>query len=126
MGRQCKDMNIEPDVAADWTQAKICPECCTTDDIPLYEPSADVLTPLVECARCGFRFPILPGEFSQLTLDSMHRHDCCLDDEGDWQALGLAIVNAIREHAITGADLAERLGVLWPGNTPDGRATGEK
>jgi hypothetical protein len=72
--------------------------------------------------RCGFRFPILPGEYKQLTLDSLHRHDCCLEREGDWGALGLAIVNAIREHAITGADLAERLNALWPGNAPDSRA----
>jgi hypothetical protein len=112
-------MSTEPDVAAAWTQAKLCPGCCAIDDIPTYEPNSDVLTPLVECARCGFRFPILPGEYKRLTLDSMHRHDCSLDHEGDWQALGLAIVNAIYEHAITGADLAERLPMLWPGDTPD-------
>ena len=118
-------MSIEPDVAAAWTQAKLCPGCCAIDDIPRYEPNSDVLTPLVECARCGFRFPILPGEYKQLTLDSLHRHDCYLEQEGDWQALGLSIVTAIREHAITGADLAERLRTLWPGNTPDSRAREE-
>jgi hypothetical protein len=115
-------MTGEPDVAADWTQAKLCPGCCTIDDIPPYEPSADVITPLVECSRCGFRFPILPGEFSQFTLSAMHRHDCSLSDEGDWPAVGVAIVNAIREHAITGADLAERLETLWPDNAPGSRA----
>lgn len=119
-------MTREPDVAADWTQAELCPGCCTIDDIPPYEPSVEVITPLVECSRCGFRFPILPGEFSQLTLSAMHRHDCTLSDEGDWSAVGVAIVNAIREHAITGADLAERLETLWPDNAPGSRARGVK
>jgi hypothetical protein len=118
--------STDPDASIEWTPAKLCPGCCAIDDIPPFESTADVFPPLVECARCGFRFPILPGEFKQLTLDSMRRHDCRLDQEGDWPALGLAIVSGIREHAVTGADLAERFGALWPGDAPDERVTGKR
>ena len=119
-------MNSKPDVAADWTKAKLCPGCCTIDDIPEFTPSAEVLTPLVGCTRCGFRFPILPDGFKQLTLDALHHHDCSGEQAGDWQAVGQAIVVAIHEHAITGADLAERLDGLWPGNAPGTRARAGK
>ena len=119
-------MSVELDVAADWTQAKLCPGCCTIDDIPMYKPSADVVTPLVECARCGFRFPILPVGFRQVTLDSLHRHDCSIGRKENWDALGQAIVDAIREHAITGAELAERLDALWPPESPDLGMQGEE
>jgi hypothetical protein len=113
-------MRTPPGVAAAaWTKAELCPGCCTLADIPEFEPSREVLTPLVECTRCGFRFPILPGDYKQLTLDSMCHHDCTGQQVGDWEALGLAIVNGILEHAITGADLAERLDALWPGDSPD-------
>jgi hypothetical protein len=76
--------------------------------------------------RCDFRFPILPGEYKRLTFDAMHRHDCYLEQEGNWQALGSAIVEAIHEGAISGAELAERLNALWPGDAPGARAQEEK
>ena len=115
-------MSTKPDMAAGWTQAKLCPGCCTIDDIPEFTPSTEVLTPLVECTRCGFRFPILPDDFKQFTLDSLRNHDCSGAQAGDWHAVGQAIVDAIHEHAITGADLAERFDALWPGNAPGPRA----
>ena len=114
-------MNSKTDAAADWTVAKLCPGCCTIDDIPEFTPSADVLTPLVECTRCDFRFPILPVGFNQFTLDALHHHDCSGEQAGDWQAVGQAIVKAIHEHAITGADLAERFAALWPVDAPGSR-----
>jgi Zn ribbon nucleic-acid-binding protein len=119
-------MSSEPDEAADWIVAELCPGCCTIDDIPEFTPSAEVLTPLVECARCGFRFPILPDGFKQFTLDSLHNHDCSGGEAGDWQAVGQAIVDSIRESAITGADLAERFEALWPDNAPGSGTRGAK
>jgi Zn ribbon nucleic-acid-binding protein len=78
-------MTSEPDVAAGWTQAKLCPGCCVLGDIPEYTPSAEIRIPLVECTRCGFRFPILPlGEPRVLTLHAMRNHDCSGEDQGNW------------------------------------------
>lgn len=111
-------MSSEQDAAADWTLANLCPGCCTLDDIPEFTPSAEVLTPLVECTRCDFRFPVLPAGFKQFTLDALHHHDCSGDWAGDWQAVGQGIVDAIRESVITGADLAERFNAMWPANAP--------
>jgi hypothetical protein len=94
-------MTSEPDVAAGWTQAKLCPGCCVLGDIPEYTPSAEIRIPLVECTRCGFRFPILPlGEPRVLTLHAMRNHELGWDQ----------------------GEVVERLRVFFP--APEGQESG--
>jgi hypothetical protein len=77
----------------------LCPGCCTIDDIPDWtEDSTGDLRILVGCRRCGFTFPILPGEFKGLTLRAMYNHDCRVPEgawRGDWAALGNAILDGM-------------------------------
>jgi hypothetical protein len=92
----------------------LCPGCCAVDDIPEWTPTAQVLTPLVACSRCPFMFPVLPGEFRQLTLDVMHNHECNGIHQGNWPDLGQAIVDAIHEQGISTEEFAARLQAAWP------------
>ena len=77
----------------------LCPGCCTIDDIPDWtEDSTGDPKLLVGCHRCGFTFPILPGEFRGLTLRAMRNHDCRVPEgawRGDWVALGKAILDGM-------------------------------
>jgi hypothetical protein len=93
----------------------LCPGCCVIDDIPEWVPTAKVLTPLVACNRCPFTFPILPGDFRQLTLDAMHNHQCIGMYQGNWPELGQAIVGAIHDKGISADEFAARLEGTWPG-----------
>jgi hypothetical protein len=71
----------------------LCPGCCTLEDIPDWpRDSAEHLKIIAGCHRCGFTFPILPGEFRGLTLHAMHSHRCKGPDDGDWNAVGEAII----------------------------------
>jgi len=55
----------------------LCPGCCALDDIPDWpDRDASQLKIVVGCYRCGFSFPVLPGEFKPLTLTAMHNHAC--------------------------------------------------
>ena len=71
----------------------LCPGCCTLDEIPDW--AADDLKIVIGCHRCGFCFPNLPDQFKRLTLNAMHGHRCEAPGEGDWPALGKAILDAI-------------------------------
>jgi hypothetical protein len=93
----------------------LCPGCCTISDIPEWVPTPEVLTPLVACSRCPFTFPVLPGDFRQLTLDAMHNHQCGAMYQGNWPELGQAIVEAIHEKGISRDEFAARLEGTWPG-----------
>ena len=93
----------------------LCPGCCTIKDIPPWTPTIEEPTPLVGCARCTFMFPILPGNFRQLTCDAIRNHACSGIAQGDWQGLGQAIVDAIHEGAIGPGELTARLDAVWPG-----------
>lgn len=85
----------------------LCPGCCTIDDIPDWlKHNADdgKLTIVVGCHRCGFAFPVLPGEFKSLTLEAMHNHDCQGPQAGNWKAVGEVIIARIGE--LDGKELA--------------------
>jgi hypothetical protein len=94
-----------------------------TDESPEFDDHvlAKFLTP-----DCGFGFPILPDGFRQFTLDALPNHDCSGREAGDWHAVGQAIMDSIRESAITGADLAERFDALWPDDAPGSGTRGGK
>jgi hypothetical protein len=92
----------------------LCPGCCTIVDIPQWTPTPEVLTPLVACTRCPFTFPVLPGDFRQLTFDAMRNHECRGAHQGNWTDLGQAIVGAIHEQGITSDEFAARLEGAWP------------
>jgi len=92
----------------------LCPGCCTIDDIPEWTPRPEVLTPLVTCTRCPFTFPVLPGDFRQLTFDAMRNHECRGTHQGNWPELGQAIVGAIHEQGISTDEIAARLEGAWP------------
>jgi hypothetical protein len=101
----------------------LCPGCCTIGDIPEWTPTKEVLTPLVACSRCLFMFPVLPGEFRQLTLDAMHNHECSGVHQGAWPELGQAIVDAIHEQGISKEEFAARLEDTWPAGKAYSRRT---
>jgi hypothetical protein len=92
----------------------LCPGCCTIGDIPEWTPTPEVLTPLVACKRCLFTFPVLPGDFRQLTLDAMRNHECQGVHQGNWPELGQAIVGAIHDQGISTSEFAARLEDTWP------------
>jgi hypothetical protein len=92
----------------------LCPGCCTIDEIPEWMPTVEVLTPMVACSRCPFMFPVLPGDFRQLTLDALRNHECKGMHQGDWPELGQAIVDAIHEQGISTQEFAARLEATWP------------
>jgi hypothetical protein len=71
----------------------LCPGCCTLDDIPDW--TAKDLKVVVGCHRCGFSFPALPGEFKPMTLTAMRNHCCEGPDNGNWKAVGEAIIAQI-------------------------------
>lgn len=107
------------DKAAAWVKVILCPGCCAIEDIPEWEPSVEVLSPLVECARCGFRFPVLPGNYKQLTFDALHHHACTGVYKGNWPELGLAIVQGLHELGPDPDALTEKLnGAWWPSHAP--------
>jgi hypothetical protein len=109
----------EKDPAAAWVKAKLCPGCCAIEDIPEWEPTVEVLTPLAECERCGFRFPILPADCKQLTFDALRHHECTGIHKGNWPELGLAIVRGMRELGLDPDALTKKLnGTWWPSHAP--------
>ena len=55
----------------------LCPGCCTIDHILAHESDPEAIAPQASCARCSFTFPLLPAEFALVTLEAIHRHDCC-------------------------------------------------
>ena len=55
----------------------LCPGCCTIDHILAHESDPEAIGPQASCARCSFTFPLLPAEFALVTLEAIHRHDCC-------------------------------------------------
>ena len=97
--------------------AKLCPGCCAMEDIRACEATAGprAFSPLVGCSRCAFTFPILPGEFMQVTLDAMRNHDCHGIYRGNWPALGEGIIEGMHESGISKQALAVRLAGKWPG-----------
>lgn len=101
----------------------LCPGCCTIEDIPQWQPTAQVATPLVSCKRCAFTFPVLPGNFRQLTYDAMRNHECTGMYKGDWPSVSQAIVDAIHEEHISTGELAANLEALWPTGTVHAQAT---
>ena len=92
----------------------LCPGCCSIDNIPEWMPTAEVLTPMVACSRCPFMFPVLPGDFRQLTLDALRNHECKGVHQGNWPDLGQAIADAIHEQGISTEEFAARLEDAWP------------
>lgn len=103
----------------------LCPGCCTIGDIPEWTPTPQVLTPLVACRRCPFTFPVLPGDFRQLTLDALRNHECKGAHQGNWPGLGQAIVEAIHEQGISTSEFASRLEGTWPSGKVYSRAGGD-
>lgn len=101
---------------------ELCPGCCTLDDIRACDAIAgpQAFSPLVGCSRCSFTFPILPGEFMQVTLDALHNHDCHGIYRGNWTALGQGIVEGMHENGISQHVLARRLVGQWPGQRCQG------
>ena len=76
----------------------LCPGCCTIDDIPDWpKRNAEDLKIIIGCHRCGFAFPVLPGEFKGLTLHALHNHRCAGPDDGNWEAVGEAIISRLAE-----------------------------
>ena len=71
----------------------LCPGCCTLDDIPDW--TAKDLKSVVGCRRCGFSFPALPGEFKPVTLTAMRNHRREGPRNGNWKAVGEAIIAQI-------------------------------
>jgi hypothetical protein len=69
---------------------------------------------MVACSRFPFMFPVLPGDFRQLTLDALRHHECKGVYQGDWPELGQAIVDAIHEQGISTQEFAARLEATWP------------
>ncbi len=55
----------------------LCPGNCTIDHILAYECDPEAIAPQASCARCSFTFSLLPAEFALVTLEAIHRHDCC-------------------------------------------------
>jgi hypothetical protein len=75
----------------------LCPGCCKLDDIPDWAPDPGNLKILAGCHRCGFTFPILPGDFRGLTLHALLNHRCKGPDDGHWDAVSKAIVGQLDE-----------------------------
>lgn len=76
----------------------LCPGCCTLAGIPDWaERDGADLKIVIGCHRCGFTFPVLPGEFKSLTLEAMHNHRCAGPERGDWDAVGRAILERLAE-----------------------------
>ncbi|MGA8531530.1 MAG: hypothetical protein WB622_17555 [Acidobacteriaceae bacterium] len=76
----------------------LCPDCCTLDDIPDWpHDSTEDLKVIAACNRCGFTFPILPGEFRGLTLHALHNHRCKGPDDGNWATVGKKIIARLGE-----------------------------
>lgn len=55
----------------------LCPGCCTIDHILAHDSDPEAVGPQASCSRCSFTFPLLPAEFAFVTLEAIHRHDCC-------------------------------------------------
>ncbi len=70
------------------------------------------------CHRCGFSFPVLPGEFKSVILTAMHNHKCNGPEAGNWQAVGEAIIARIAD--LDSDRSGALLGAAW--RQPDDKA----
>jgi DNA-binding transcriptional regulator YhcF (GntR family) len=87
----------------------LCPCCCRIDDVLSHQGDPEALAPLAGCARCSFRFPILPGEYAELTLEAMHRHHCRVSPEADnYEGVARAIIEHVHELGLNQSLLLER------------------
>jgi hypothetical protein len=92
----------------------LCPGCCTLEDIPDWpRGSAGSLTVIAGCHRCGFTFPILPGQFRGLTLHALCNHRCKGPDDGDWAAVGKMIIARLDDLQHDPGKLGEFIGTAF-------------
>lgn len=98
----------EPDGNA--RKLMLCPNCCTVDDILAHDFDPKSIAPLTGCKRCSFTFPLLPGKFSLITLEAMHRHDCHVADSPEnWAGVSQAMIMRLCELGMSQEDLTRRL-----------------
>jgi hypothetical protein len=98
---------VLPEPVENARELKLCPNFCTVDDILAYDSDPESIVPLARCERCSFTFPLLPGEFSLVTLEAMHRHDCRVADPPEnWAGVAQAITMRVRELGMNQCDLA--------------------
>jgi hypothetical protein len=96
-----------PEPVENARELKLCPNCCTVNDILAYDSDPESIAPLAGCARCSFTFPLLPGEFAPVTLEAMHRHDCRVANPPEnWAGVAQAIVMRVRELGMGYDDLS--------------------
>jgi hypothetical protein len=102
-------MMTQPGARFSTPELVLCPGCCTIDDVARHHVDPQALAPLVGCARCSFTFPILPGEFADLTLEAMHRHRCHVSGGGDnYEGVAQEIIKRVNELGLNQSTLLER------------------
>jgi hypothetical protein len=105
---QMSGRNEEPETL------KLCPGCCTLEEIRRYEDNSGEALPMVGCTRYPFTFPVMPAEFAEMTYDAMRSHHCSGTYDGNWQELGDAIIGCMKEKSMNPAELARSLEGTWP------------
>jgi transcriptional regulator with XRE-family HTH domain len=55
----------------------LCPGCRIIDHMLAHGSDPEAIGPQASCLRCSFTFSLLPAEFVFVTLEAIHRNDCC-------------------------------------------------